>query len=120
MAFDEGLAERIREFLHGPAVQERRMFGGLAFLVGGKVCCGVMGTDLMVRVPKAEHEAVLRQLHVRPMDFTGRSLKGFVYVSAAGTTSAPALRQWIALGQRVATEAAAGIAKPARRPARRT
>jgi hypothetical protein len=84
MAYDEALAQRIRGLLNGPAVEERKMFGGLAFLVGGRMCCGVQDSDLMVRVPKEGHAQALRQPHVRPMDFTGRSLKGFVYVSATG------------------------------------
>lgn len=118
MAYDEALAKRIRGLLNGPAVEERKMFGGLAFLVGGRMCCGVQDTDVMVRVPKESHEQALRQPHVRPMDFTGRSLRGFVYVSAAGTKSAVALRRWIALGRQVATQAAAETAarSPRRRP----
>lgn len=106
MAYDEALAERIRGFLKGPTVEERRMFGGLAFLVGGRMCCGVQDTDLMVRVPKDQHEEALRKPHVRPMDFTGRSLKGFVYVSAAGTRSTAELRRWVALGRQVAIDTA--------------
>jgi TfoX/Sxy family transcriptional regulator of competence genes len=120
MAYDEALAQRIRGLLNGPTVEERKMFGGLAFLVGGRMCCGVQGTDLMVRVPKEEEAVALRQPHVRPMDFTGRPLKGFVYVSAAGTTSAAALRRWVDLGRQVATQAAAETAAqpPRRRPSR--
>ena len=107
MAYDEALAQRIRGLLHGPAVEERKMFGGLAFLVGGRMCCGVQDSDLMVRVPKEGHAQALRQPHVRPMNFTGRSLKGFVYVGATGTKSAAALRRWVTLGRDVATQAAA-------------
>jgi TfoX/Sxy family transcriptional regulator of competence genes len=107
MAYDEALAQRIRDFLNGPAVEERKMFGGLAFLVGGRMCCGVQDTDLMVRVPRERHEQALRQPHVRPMDFTGRPLRGFVYVSAAGIKSAAALHRWITLGQQAATHATA-------------
>lgn len=92
------------------------MFGGLAFLVDGKMCCGVQDTDLMVRVPKADHDEVLRQPHVRPMDFTGRSLTGFVYVSAAGITSTAALRRWVTLGQRVAAQAARDSPRTSRVP----
>jgi hypothetical protein len=83
------------------------MFGGLAFLLNGRMCCGVQDIDLMVRVPKALHEQVLRRPHVRPMDFTGKPLRGIVYVSAAGVTSAAALRRWTALGIQAATEATA-------------
>lgn len=106
MAYDEALAARIRGVLHGPDIEERKMFGGLAFLVGGRMCCGVQGPDLMVRVPKETHEHTLREPHVRPMDFTGRSLKGFVYVAAEGTASAAALHHWVALGRQVVVEAA--------------
>lgn len=82
------------------------MFGGLAFLVGGRMCCGVQGADLMVRVPKERHARTLLQPHVRPMDFTGRPLKGFVYVSTPGLASDAALRRWIAQGRQGAAQAA--------------
>lgn len=104
MAYNEALARRIRSLLIGPNVAERKMFGGLAFLVGGRMCCGVRDTDLMVQVPKDQDGQLLTEPHVRPMDFTGRSLKGFVYVSAAGTKSEAALRRWVALGEQVALE----------------
>lgn len=102
MAYDEGLAQRIRQRLSGPDVAERKMFGGLAFLVGGRMCCGVQDQDLMVRVPKDQHAQLLKEPHVRPMDFTGRSLAGFVYVSAAGMRSDATLQRWLAVGERVA------------------
>lgn len=126
MAYSEALARRVRRLLEGPDVTERKMFGGLAFLVGGRMCCGVQDSDLMVRVPKEQHERVLTEAHVRPMDFTGRSLRGFVYVSAAGTESPAALRRWIAVAAQVARQAPPASArsvgeKPAarRRPPRR-
>ena len=119
MAYSEALATRVRAILNGSAVEERKMFGGLAFLVGGRMCCGVQDTDLMVRVPKDQHAQMLTELHVRPMDFTGRSLPGFVYVSEAGTESAAALGWWVSVAERVAAEAAAAGAKPrVRKPAR--
>jgi hypothetical protein len=71
------------------------------------MCCGIVGNDLMVRVPIDEFEAVLRTRHVRPMDFTGKLLKGFVYVSPPGFRSAAALRAWLSRGERVANEKAA-------------
>lgn len=121
MAYDETLADRIRKVLSGPGVEERRMFGGLAFLVGGRMCCGVQGADLMVRVPGDSHETALRKAHVRPMDFTGKPLKGFVYVSPAGISTAAALRGWIALGQQAAMHAAATMAaRSPRRPRTRS
>lgn len=112
MAYDEALARRIRRLLSGPDVAERKMFGGLAFLVGGRMCCGVQDSDLMVRVPKDQHAQPLAEAHVRPMDFTGRSLAGFVYLSAAGTASAAALRRWVSLAERAALEAPAAGMKP--------
>lgn len=105
MAYSEALAERVRAILDGPAVEERKMFGGLAFLVGGRMCCGVQDADLMVRVPKEQHAQLLTEPHVRPMDFTGRSLTGFIYVRAAGTSSTPDLRRWVQLGQQAASQA---------------
>lgn len=120
MAYSEALAARVRAVLKGPTVEERKMFGGLAFLVGGRMCCGVQDTDLMVRVPKEQHAQLLTEPHVRPMDFTGRSLQGFVYVAEAGTGSAAALRRWVSLAERIAVQATAAGAKPhLRRPRRR-
>lgn len=115
MAYDEALAQRIRGLLNGPTVEERKMFGGLAFLVGGRMCCGVQDSDLMVRVPKEQHAQALRRPHVRPMDFTGKSLAGFVYVSAAGIRSTAALRRWVAMGRQVAAQVAADTAGQSRR-----
>jgi TfoX/Sxy family transcriptional regulator of competence genes len=101
MAFDEKLAQRVREALRAtPRITERRMFGGLAFLVGGRMCCGIVGHDLMVRVASDEFEAVLQWRHVRPMDFTGKPLKGFVYVSPPAFRTGPSLRAWVDRGIR--------------------
>jgi len=103
VAYDQRLAQRIRQALDGrPDVTERKMFGGLAFLRDGRMCCGIVGQDLMVRVPAAEMPAVLQQRHVRPMDFTGRPLKGFVYVAPAECSTAASLKAWLARGLRVA------------------
>jgi hypothetical protein len=99
-------------------ITERKMFGGLAFLYRGRMCCGIVGSDLMVRVPDDEFDAVARGRHVRPMDFTGRPLRGFVYVSPPGFRTAAALRTWLSRGERVAEEKATGPTK--RRPSRKT
>ncbi|MGH9368653.1 MAG: TfoX/Sxy family protein [Thermoanaerobaculia bacterium] len=96
---DEKLVARVRRSLRrGAPAEERRMFGGVAFLLRGHMCCGVIGRDLMVRVGPEGYEEVLRKPHARPMDFTGRPLPGFVYVGPAGLRSAPALSAWIARG----------------------
>lgn len=115
MAYSETLAERVRAMLNGHDVEERRMFGGLAFLVGGRMCCGVQDTDLMVRVPKDQHAQALAEPHVRPMDFTGRSLTGFVYVAPAGTIPDAELGRWVALGERVARDLTPATKSVARR-----
>jgi hypothetical protein len=97
MSFDERLATRVRQALAARTdVDEKRMFGGLAFMVGGHMACGIVGADLMVRVGAAESVALARP-HVRPMDFTGRPLSGMVYVAPAGLATAAALRAWIDL-----------------------
>ena len=96
MAYLESLAVRLRERLAGiPGSTERRMFGGLCFMISGRMCCGVVGDTLVVRVGPEGHEAALREPHARPMDFTGRPLLGFVYVAPAGLRSARALSAWI-------------------------
>ena len=96
MAYDEGLAERVRELLSDePGVAEKRMFGGLAFLRGGNMCVGVVGEDLMVRVKPDAYAGLLRLPHVRKMDFTGRPMKGFVFVSADGSREDPDLQRWV-------------------------
>ena len=98
MAYDEGLAERVRELLAMRVdVSERAMFGGLAFMVGGHMACGITGDDLMVRVGKERYDDALRQPHAREMDFTGRPMTGYVYVDAAGTAD-DALRDWVERG----------------------
>jgi len=118
MAYDERLAERMRRvFEDRQDVVERRMFGGLAFLCRGRMCCGIVGSDLMVRVADNEFDAVMRGPHVRPMDFTGKPLRGFVYVSPPGFRTPAALRTWLSRGERVAQEKAAS---PPKRPRRRS
>ena len=76
------------------------MFGGLAFLCEGRMCCGVIGTDLVVRIRAGEVPLVMSQRHVRPMDFTGRPLRGFVFVASGGYTTAANLEEWIDRGLR--------------------
>ena len=119
MAHDEQLAHRIRQaFGIRNDITERKMFGGLNFLCRGRMCCGIVGSDLMVRVPDDEFDAVMRGRHVRPMDFTGKPLRGFVYVSPPGFGTAAALRTWLSRGERVAEEKATGPTKC--RPSRKT
>lgn len=114
MAYDEKLAQRIRHaFGARRDVAECKMFGGLTFLCRGRMCCGVVGADLMVRVADDEFDQIMRERHVRPMDFTGRPLRGFVYVSPPGFRTAAALHKWLSRGERAlpANEKAAQAAK---------
>jgi hypothetical protein len=118
MAYGEQLANRIRQaFGTRNDITERKMFGGLAFLCLSRMCCGIVGSDLMVRVADDEFDVIMRGRHVRPMDFTGRPLRGFVYVSPPGFHTAAALRTWLSRGERVAEEKATGPTK--RRPSRK-
>jgi TfoX/Sxy family transcriptional regulator of competence genes len=83
MAYDEGLAQRMRDDLADETVAERKMFGGLAFLIGGHMVCGVHRGGAMLRVGKAAYAAALEVPGVRPMLFTGRPMAGMVDVEAA-------------------------------------
>jgi TfoX/Sxy family transcriptional regulator of competence genes len=95
MPYDEHLADRVRDAIPGGTdVTERKMFGGLAFLLNGHMFAGIVGSELMVRLA---HDAVHRALqrdHVREMDFTGRPMKNMIFVQPAGLRG-PALEQWI-------------------------
>lgn len=99
MAYDEKLAQRVRNALsRRDGVVERKMFGGLAFMLSGNMCCGVLGDDLMVRVGPDGYDSALAEPHARPMDFTGRPMKGLVYVGPAGHESPAAIRRWVRRG----------------------
>jgi hypothetical protein len=101
MAFDETLTARVRHTLSGHSgIAERKMFGGIAFLLNGRMCCGVAGRDLVVRVIDTEMTAALARPHVRPMDLTGRPLRGFVFVSPPGCRTDAALKRWVTEGLR--------------------
>ena len=99
MAYDEKLADRIRRAI-GPRgdVIEKKMFGGVAFLLGGKMFCGIVKDDLMVRVGPERYEAALAEPHVRPMDFTGRPMNGYVFVGPAGSRTEKAIKKWVVEG----------------------
>jgi TfoX/Sxy family transcriptional regulator of competence genes len=93
------LAERVRALLHGtPSLNEKRMFGGLSFMVNGHMCCGIVDKNFVVRTGPDQHETALSQPHARPMDFTGRPMRGFVYVAPEGYRSTRDLKTWIQRG----------------------
>jgi TfoX/Sxy family transcriptional regulator of competence genes len=102
--YDEKTADRIRTLLGDRTdVVEKRMFGGLCFMVNGQMCCGLTKTAFMVRVGKDAYDDALSQPHARPMDFTGRPLTGMVYVDPAGYRTAAALAKWIRRGVALVT-----------------
>jgi TfoX/Sxy family transcriptional regulator of competence genes len=94
MAYDKLLAERIRDVLVGENPSERKMFGGIAFMVDGHMVCGIVGDDLMLRLGDEAADAALDRPHVRPMDFTGRPMTTMVYLEPAGARG-DELRSWI-------------------------
>jgi hypothetical protein len=98
MAYDEGLAERIRLVVdERPGVTEKKMFGGLAFMLKDYMFCGVIDDKLMARVGLDNYVKSLAKAHVSEMDFTGRSMKGYVYVEPAGLESDADLQYWVDL-----------------------
>jgi len=110
VAYDERLADRVRDLLAGdPALSERKMFGGLAFMLDGNMCCGIVGDRLMLRLGADRAEKALERANVHPMDFTGRPMTGMVFVAPEGLRG-KALRTWV--------EQATGFARtlPPKRP----
>jgi hypothetical protein len=96
MAFDENLADRVRNLLGGRAgVTEKRMFGGVAFLLNGNMCCGVNGEALIVRLPADDAEELLARPHTRRFDMTGRPMKGWILVDPGGVSTAHDLSDWV-------------------------
>jgi hypothetical protein len=99
MAYDEGLATRVREVLGDqPGLTEKRMFGGLAFLLHGNMACGVRGDDLIVRVAADDADAALGEPGAKPFDLTGRPMKGWLMVAAEGHAEDDDLRRWVGRG----------------------
>jgi TfoX N-terminal domain len=99
MAYDEGLAARVRDAIgERPGLAEQRMFGGLAFLVGGNMACGVRGEELIVRMAAEGADAALQEPGARPFDLTGRPMKGWLQVGPAGHGEDEDLRRWVDRG----------------------
>jgi hypothetical protein len=99
MAYDTGLASRAREEMQNiPGFVEKKMFGGVGFLLWGNMACGVNGNDLIVRVGPAGYDQALAQPHTRVFDMTGRPMSGWILVEPAGVASQADLRRWIDLG----------------------
>lgn len=98
MAYDEALAQRVRETLHGTrGVTERRMFGGIAFMLRGHMFVGISEGSLMARVGPQNYERTLAMDGAREMDFTGKPMRGYVFVGPQSLRAATDLRRWVKL-----------------------
>ena len=97
MAYDLNLAQRIRDYLKktGQPVEEKKMMGGLTFMVNGKMCVGVLNEDLMARIAPEDYKQALTHPGCRKMDLTGRPMKGFVFIDKTGTGNDDPLQFWI-------------------------
>jgi TfoX/Sxy family transcriptional regulator of competence genes len=99
MAYDEGLAGRVREMVSGRgSVTERKMFGGIAWMIGGHMAVGVLGEDLIVRLDKADAAQALAEPGARPFDFTGRPMASTLFVGPEGTAEDADLGRWVDAG----------------------
>jgi len=98
MAYNETLAARVRQILSSVmGFSERKMFGGLCFLIHGNMCCGVLKNELVLRLDPELARETLGGPHTRPMDFTGRPMKGFVFVEGGGLHTDRQLRAWVSM-----------------------
>jgi TfoX/Sxy family transcriptional regulator of competence genes len=96
VAFDDVLAQRVRTHLDARSdVEERRMFGGIGFLIAGNMCCGVHGDDLIVRLDPQVSATLLEEHGTRPFDITGRPMRGWLYVSPDVTAEDDDLERWV-------------------------
>jgi hypothetical protein len=99
MAYDEGLAYRVRDIMsEEPGLVEKKMFGGVGFMLNGNMACGVNKEDLIVRVGPDRYEQTVIQPHARPFDFTGRPMKGWVMVGPDGVAADKDLQNWVTQG----------------------
>ena len=116
MAYDEKLADRVRDILAGrQGLNEREMFGGVGFTIDGKLVAGVHGKELIARAPAEEHAWVVKEPGARTFDITGRPMKGWLLVGPAGTAKGPSLKKWV--GRSVVYVAALPAKKPMKKKA---
>ena len=111
MAYDERLAQRVRDSLLRRSVEEKKMMGGLTFMVHGKMCVGIVNDELMCRIDPERQETALEKKGCRVMDFTGRPMKGFVFVSEVGMKTKNDFDYWIGLALDFNTKAKASRRK---------
>ena len=103
MAYSEELAKRVRIGLQDElGVREQKMFGGLCFMLRGNMCCGIVDDRLMLRVGPDQYGTALEQPNAHKMDFTGRPMKGMIYVDGEGVATDDALAEWLQWGIRFA------------------
>ena len=99
MVYNEKLANRIRKMLATQkGLTEKKMFGGISFMVNGNMCCGILKNSLVVRIGPKKYEKALTEPNVRPMDLTGRPLKGIIYVDPDGYRKEEDLAKWVKQG----------------------
>jgi hypothetical protein len=103
MAYNEALADRILARLIGqPGLDQKKMFGGISFMVQGNFCCGVVKEEVCVRVGQAAYDEALAQPGVRPMDFTGKPMAGWVFVGGDAVSDDDSLGLWVERGLKYA------------------
>ncbi len=113
MAYDDSLGDRVRGVLAGTAgLSEKKMFGGLCFLINGHMCAGIVGSTLMVRIGPDGYAEALAEPHVRPMDFTGRPMTGMIFVDPPAIAAEAGLAGWATRGARFAASLPPKPAKP--------
>lgn len=95
MAYDEGIAEHAREMFDklNIDINEKKMFGGLCFMHNGNMLCGIVGDEMMFRVGKDQYDECLAKINAREMDFTGRQMKGMIYLNSEGVANE--IEEWI-------------------------
>lgn len=98
MTYDEGLAERLDDYFENRNdVEVKKMFGGLCFMVLNHMCCGIIGETLMARVGPDNYDKCLSKKHIKEMDFTGKAMKGFVYIDPEGIAEDSDLEKWVGM-----------------------
>ena len=113
MAYDEGLAQRVYELLEDcPGFSQKKMFGGLCFLINGNMAGGIVESELMLRVGPDKYDECLALEHAREMDFTGRAMKGMIYVGEEGISEDDDLEAWVERGYRFASSLPPKKSKP--------
>lgn len=98
MAYDLKLAERIRAEIHDVPYVEKKMFGGVGFLLHGNMACGIYKEDMVVRIDPAKHEILLKKKHTKPFALRGKPMKGWLLVEPAGYKTAKQISTWVKEG----------------------